>query len=123
MQTLGGVGEEIRVLMHGAPLHRRPIPNAGDRALEPRAASTIRSSGRRRPRLMRWSHVTTAGRIVQGEDKTDSAQREPTAEKSRLQNTLQTRAAMDPAAASALCHGMDGQNDVECCKEAWRRNA
>src|SRR5580704_19357557 len=38
MQALGGVREEITVLMHGAPLHRHAIPNSGNRALKPRAA-------------------------------------------------------------------------------------
>src|SRR5271156_2866602 len=38
MQALRGVGKEITMLMHGAPLHRHAIPNGGDRALEPRAA-------------------------------------------------------------------------------------
>src|SRR5260221_4342439 len=38
MQALGGVREEITVLMHGAPLHRHAIPNGGNRALKPRAA-------------------------------------------------------------------------------------
>src|SRR5271156_1981248 len=38
MQALRGVGKEIAMLMHGAPLHRHAIPNGGDRALEPRAA-------------------------------------------------------------------------------------
>src|ERR1700690_2356913 len=38
MQALRGVGQQITMLMHGAPLHRYAIPNGGDRALEPRAA-------------------------------------------------------------------------------------
>ena len=38
MQALRGVGEEITMLVHRAPLHRHAIPNGGDRALEPRAA-------------------------------------------------------------------------------------
>ena len=38
MQALGGVREEISVLMHGAPLYRHAIPNGGNRALKPRAA-------------------------------------------------------------------------------------
>src|SRR4029453_2023165 len=38
MQALGGVREEITVLMNGAPLHRHAIPNGGNRALKPRAA-------------------------------------------------------------------------------------
>ena len=38
MQALGGVREQITVLMHGAPLHRHAIPNSGNRALKPRAA-------------------------------------------------------------------------------------
>ena len=38
MQALGGVGEEIAVLMHRASLYQHAIPNGGDRALKPRAA-------------------------------------------------------------------------------------
>jgi hypothetical protein len=38
MQALRGVGEEITMLMHGAPLHRHAIPNGGDRALKPHTA-------------------------------------------------------------------------------------
>jgi hypothetical protein len=38
MQALGGVREEITVLMHGASLHRHTIPNGGNRALKTRAA-------------------------------------------------------------------------------------
>jgi hypothetical protein len=38
MQALGGVREEITVLMHGAPLHRHAIPNGGNGALKPGAA-------------------------------------------------------------------------------------
>ena len=36
--ALGGVGEEIAVLMHRASLYQHAIPNGGDRALKPRAA-------------------------------------------------------------------------------------
>ena len=36
MQALGGVREQISVLVNGAPLHRHAIPNGGNRAFEPR---------------------------------------------------------------------------------------
>jgi hypothetical protein len=63
MEALGGVGEETTVLMHSATLHPRRIPNGGDLAFESRAASTIRSSGRRRPRLM-TGHVPGSGKAL-----------------------------------------------------------
>ena len=38
MQALGGVRQEIAVLVHRAALHRNAIPHRGNRALKPGAA-------------------------------------------------------------------------------------
>ena len=38
MQALGRVGEQIAMLMHGAPLYWYAVPDGGDRLLQPRRA-------------------------------------------------------------------------------------
>ena len=38
MQTLGRVGEQIAMLMHGAALHRHAVPHGGDRLVKPGGA-------------------------------------------------------------------------------------
>ena len=57
MQALGGVREEIAMLVNRAALDRHAVPDDGDRLVEPGAPSTMRNSGRRKPRLMRLSRT------------------------------------------------------------------
>ena len=35
VQALGGMGEQVAMLMNGAPLHRHAVPHGGDRLVEP----------------------------------------------------------------------------------------
>src|SRR5882762_2820919 len=46
VQPLGGMGEQVPVLVDRAALNRHAVPDRGDGLVEPRRAMTIRNSGR-----------------------------------------------------------------------------
>ena len=64
VQALGGVREEIAMLVNRAALDRHAVRDDGDGLVEPRAPSTMRNSGRRKPRSTRSSRTVRQASVL-----------------------------------------------------------